>query len=920
MAGLPAGRIKLDKQSRRFSQAITNAFDTLFTGTDMEIVAGKLVIKLAVPSGLERAAGGLTIQLSTPAHGKHLALANDGLYVLDSYLFNTGDTCTGTLIVEGDIQSPKGDGTTTTEGFGIGTIPSAATGEGNLAVGAGAGAGLTSGAECTFVGVRAGDAVTTDVGATAFGYQALSGLTDQAGSTAFGWSCFTTGTGRNNTGVGYRVGFDATSGHNHTLVGCRAGENITTSNNNVAVGSFAMNANKTSSQNTAMGSLALLSHTSGDNNTALGNSAMQDDVSGVGNIAIGAFALSNNISGIYNTAIGVSSLLFCTTGTYNIGIGRSALGSAIDTQANIGIGRNAATAVEHSSFVVAIGSQALESLIEGENNFAMGFFAMQSTVYGSSNMALGVRALRDLNPTGATITAFADAGGGQITVTSNGHGRSNGEDVIIRGTTNYDDSYTISNVATNTFEITDTWVATDTGHWWLADEGSVNVAIGYQAGMTNVTGFGNIFIGFEAGRDELGSNKLYIANSATATPLIWGDFGTSSIEFNGTITKEVFITNSAGHICAILDAGISTLFSLDDNGLGSMIGFHLDTATFGVVDMCTASWGIRSTKDIIIDKDGALLRIGADAAFWTIQQETSGDDLEIMRGAGTGQITLGKQTEVQGNFFVTGGYLDARDWMGITKGSTDPVAVPACLYRGEAGNFQNSDVLGLRNPNVDGEVIICANTSTASTPGEVEVCRFKDDQLLISQPILLQGNAAVLKTTDLEISSLKRPATNQPALDDVDGFDMLRFDRTTEEWVFSHWEVPGDYLDAGVIHIHFDFIIRNPPVGADEAVVMGIEYKKLANTDVFSFTAGTTTATITEVIVDGETADVIHAIAEIDLTTTGFTHTDVILFRFFRDATNGADTYDNEASAADNDVWLYNIHIEYQIDGLGEPL
>jgi hypothetical protein len=71
-----------------------------------------------------------------------------------------------------------------------------------------------------------------------------------------------------------------------------------------------------------------------------------------------------------------------------------------------------------------------------------------------------------------SITVFADAGGGQVTVTSAGHGLSNGDSVLITKTTNYDGGYVISNVTTDTFEITATWVADDaTGTW---DSGSLD--------------------------------------------------------------------------------------------------------------------------------------------------------------------------------------------------------------------------------------------------------------------------------------------------------------------------------------------------------------------------------------------------------------------------------------------------------------
>ena len=64
------------------------------------------------------------------------------------------------------------------------------------------------------------------------------------------------------------------------------------------------------------------------------------------------------------------------------------------------------------------------------------------------------------------ITVFADAGGGQVTVTSAGHGVGEDDYISISGTTNYNDLYQVTNVLTNTFEITETFNGDDaTGTW-----------------------------------------------------------------------------------------------------------------------------------------------------------------------------------------------------------------------------------------------------------------------------------------------------------------------------------------------------------------------------------------------------------------------------------------------------------------------
>lgn len=106
--------------------------------------------------------------------------------------------------------------------------------------------------------------------------------------------------------------------------------------------------------------------------------------------------------------------------------------------------------------------------------------------------------------TGA-ITAFADAGGGKVTVTSNGHGLSNGDYISIHGTTNYNcvhdvvEPYLISSVTINTFDVIVTWVADDaTGDW---DRGDCLVA---GAGVT-----GTYSITLTASAVSAGANKEF---------------------------------------------------------------------------------------------------------------------------------------------------------------------------------------------------------------------------------------------------------------------------------------------------------------------------------------------------------------------------------------------------------------------------
>jgi hypothetical protein len=65
--------------------------------------------------------------------------------------------------------------------------------------------------------------------------------------------------------------------------------------------------------------------------------------------------------------------------------------------------------------------------------------------------------------------------------------------------------------------------------------GNRNTYVGQTAGNNNQTGSGNVAIGYKAGYKELGNNKLYIANSDTTQPLIYGEFDAGKLVLNGKV-------------------------------------------------------------------------------------------------------------------------------------------------------------------------------------------------------------------------------------------------------------------------------------------------------------------------------------------------------------------------------------------------
>lgn len=66
-------------------------------------------------------------------------------------------------------------------------------------------------------------------------------------------------------------------------------------------------------------------------------------------------------------------------------------------------------------------------------------------------------------------------------------------------------------------------------------KGSGNTFIGHEAGIFCKNGDENVFIGRFAGKNENGSHRLYIANSETSDPLIYGEFDNQKAAVNGDL-------------------------------------------------------------------------------------------------------------------------------------------------------------------------------------------------------------------------------------------------------------------------------------------------------------------------------------------------------------------------------------------------
>ena len=265
--------------------------------------------------------------------------------------------------------------------------------------------------------------------------------------------------------------------------------------------------------NTAFGNSALLGITSGIYNVALGENTMLVNQTGSYNTALGSLALNANVSGNYNTATGWNALN-ANTGSYNVANGYLTLKANTTGTDNVGIGSSALTANIGGGSNIAIGSSAMLKNTSGLQNVAVGGSAMSANMGGNNNTALGFQALSANTAGSSNVAVGYDAL--NLAIGSNNVGV--GNQALVKNTGNYNIGVGAFCMPANT-------------------TGSNNVAIGEQALNTNITGSGNVAIGTTAGFSETGSNKLYIDNSGSITPLIGGDFSFNIVGINMNVVN-----------------------------------------------------------------------------------------------------------------------------------------------------------------------------------------------------------------------------------------------------------------------------------------------------------------------------------------------------------------------------------------------
>lgn len=288
-----------------------------------------------------------------------------------------------------------------------------------------------------------------------------------------------------------------------------------------------------------------------DDETYIGHGAGDSITSGANNTFIGHDAGNLNTSGHSNTANGDRSLYSNTTGCSNTVIGTNAQQENTITNVTC-VGYEAGKNNTQSS-IIAIGYQALLNNTglyntavgiyalgnnDADNNTAVGCRALTSNTTGHRNSALG-RCAMETNTIG-----FRNAAVGQYALGYNTEG-------------NYNAALGCVSLLQNT-------------------TGSSNTAVGYNAGGSSTTVDGGIYLGYNAGSSNTTANRLYINNSNSAYPLIYGDFANDKVKFgdnNAYWFAQILHENSGGQLflkeCTTPTAQVNygAIYTKNDNKL-----------------------------------------------------------------------------------------------------------------------------------------------------------------------------------------------------------------------------------------------------------------------------------------------------------------------------------------------------------------
>ena len=442
------------------------------------------------------------------------------------------------------------------------------------------------------------------------------------------------------------------------LIGVSAGESITNGDDNVVIGHDAMSQTPTAAtgvSNIAIGTRAMnsASITSANLNIGIGQQALDAITVGVDNIAIGADAGGALTGGLRNIMLGNQAGILIVNGNDNIAIGDNCGPDAFSSPGqNVFVGNTIGnTSIGDGN--VAVGYEAFRDGGDADQNTCIGTSAGKAITGGDFHVAIGSNAMGSAT--------------GSMTSSNNvaiGRNSMSGTGLLAAG----------SNVAIGAETLTslvggddNTVLGFDAGG--NLTDGGTNTIIGSGAGTSlSTTSAGNVLLGYQAGPtvDAIYSNRLYINNSESDTPIIFGDFATGAVRLSGTIRLteradhigtptatfgELWLRSSDNHLIFTDDSGVDNDLISGGGGISNVVedttpqlGGNLDVNGFDIVGAPAA--GATSSGnpiDIIASDAGATSGDGGAVSITAGAASGSGDggSITLTPGAGAGNGSAG---------------------------------------------------------------------------------------------------------------------------------------------------------------------------------------------------------------------------------------------------------------------------------------
>ena len=508
--------------------------------------------------------------------------------------------------------------------------------------------------------------------------------------------------GSSNIAMGY-FALRKTTAHNNIAIGKEAMENNDAGSRGIAIGSSALAnfgntttpfnneniaigyeslkgssvfADNTGNSNTAIGYQTLLNNAKGSDNSVFGANALKNNTNASGNIAIGKNTLFSqnfiNAGAEYesgNTAIGLGALYNTNSttnsnGRYNIGIGRYALSNNATGSSNIALGNSAlggawtGLGTMTGDGNIAIGGSAIKSISTGSNNIALGSLSLNYNSVGAENISIGKDALfYSTAQSGGTVIGTRAMQNYGITSTPGTNDNVAIGYEAMRGNTSsmYNQNTALGYQSMTAIVSGSNNTANGYQSLFSNVSGAANTAFGNSALRTNISGSNNVAIGYQAGYSETGSNKLYIENSNSATPLIYGEFDNDLIRINGR-TESIYTQLTANNDGQSSIYGYRTRDSQNDGtnysrtGTNKAVsGYNLwgDLYTFGVTGHCYNDY----------TRTGGVLGADISGTYWSSLGyknsafTTYGVYATAVLATGTGRLA-----QPQNEFSIGGGF------------------------------------------------------------------------------------------------------------------------------------------------------------------------------------------------------------------------------------------------------------------------